>query len=199
LPKSKIFKIWGFTVVVLGVVALAVAVMFFFKMDGRTPDDGRLENTLISPAVSDNQTVSDNFSVVKVHFPAGLEVKAKDVHVKKTFDPIKLLGAALEEFFLQHNIVNTGVIPADVKVLGLYMGIDRVLYIDLSAEFVKNFHGDAADEFMLLRALYLTASSNLPVDDVKILIDGKEADSVGGHFSARRPLKNLVTREVVSD
>jgi hypothetical protein len=188
---------WFFVVVVLGGITLAAA-MILLRMDGR-PDEERLENPLISPAVSDNRTVSDNFSLVKVHFPAGLEVKVKDINVKKTFDPVKLLGAALEEFFLQHNIVNTGVIPADVKVVGLYMGIDRMLYIDLSPEFVRNFHGDAADEFMLLRALYLTASSNFSVDDVKLLIDGKEIDGVGGHFNVRRPLKNLVTREVVFD
>jgi spore germination protein GerM len=176
---------------ILGGLALAAALILL--------SGGRRENPLIGPAVSDNQTVQENFSAVKVHFPAGLEVKVKEVHVQKTFDPVKLLGAALEEFFLQHNIVNTGVIPVDVKVLGLYTGIDRVLYIDLSAQFVSNFHGDAADEFMLLRALYLTATSNLPVDDVKILIDGREIGSVGGHFSARRPLKNLVTGEVVLD
>ena len=192
MSKSKVLKRVFLAAAVAGVLALAAAILLFRF-------DEQRENPLISPAISDSRSLSENFSVVNVHFPAGLEVKVKDVHVKKTIDPVKLLGAALEEFFLQHNIVNTGVIPADVKVLGLYMGIDRLLYIDLSAELVKNFHGDAADEFMLLRSLYLTASSNLPVDDVKILIDGKEADSLGGHFSIRRPLKNLVTGEVVLD
>jgi hypothetical protein len=76
------------------------------------------------------------------------------------------------------------------------MGNDGIAYISLSEDFKRNFHGDVPDEFLLLKSLYETVISNVQVDNIKLLIDGKEADSIGGHFPVDRPLKQLVTQEI---
>ena len=84
-------------------------------------------------------------------------------------------------------------IPPGVKVLGLYQGSDGILYVDFSDELRRNFQGDAAAEFLLLRGLYESIISNVKgVDDVKVLIEGKEIESIGGHVLALYPLKATV-------
>ncbi|MGD1076526.1 MAG: GerMN domain-containing protein [Thermodesulfovibrionales bacterium] len=85
------------------------------------------------------------------------------------------------------------IIPRGAKVLGLYQGSDGILYIDLSDEFRKNFQGDALAEFLLLKGLYESIISNVKgVNDVKVVIEGQEMESIGGHLFALYPLKNTL-------
>jgi hypothetical protein len=76
----------------------------------------------------------------------------------------------------------------------VYKGADRILYIDLSDEFRRNFQGDAFTEFLLLKSLYESLISNVEdIQDVKVLIEGKEAETLGGHLYLLYPLKDMVT------
>ena len=71
----------------------------------------------------------------------------------------------------------------NTKLLGTYIDRQNILYIDLSNDFRQRFNGDAIKEYNLLKSLLLTVIQNIPeIADVKILIEGKEIDSVGGHF-----------------
>jgi hypothetical protein len=79
-----------------------------------------------------------------------------------------------------------------VKVLGVYKDRDNILYIDFSDDFKKSFSGDARQEYYLLKSLYETMISNVPsTEDVRALIDGKEIESIGGHFYSIYGLKRL--------
>ncbi|NTU42757.1 MAG: GerMN domain-containing protein [Nitrospirales bacterium] len=81
----------------------------------------------------------------------------------------------------------------EAKVLGLYKDRANVLYLDISGEISSRFSGDARDEYLIMRSLWLTVSQNLPwVTDLRILIDGKEKESLGGHLSALNRLRNTV-------
>jgi hypothetical protein len=78
----------------------------------------------------------------------------------------------------------------------LYKGEDRVLYVDLSDEFRRNFQGDALTEFFLLKGLYESIISNVEdIQDVKVLVDGKEVETLGGHLYLLYPLKDMVSYE----
>ncbi len=86
-------------------------------------------------------------------------------------------------------------IPADTRLLGTYFGSDGVLFIDLSDAFRRNFQGDALTEYLLLRGLYESLLSNVSgIKDVRLLIDGNEMETIGGHMLANVPLgRELIT------
>jgi spore germination protein GerM len=108
-------------------------------------------------------------------------------------DDITIAEEIVGEFLKRPSNGAESVIPSGAKVLGLYQGNDGMLYIDLSDEFRRNFQGDALAEFMLLKGLYESIISNVKgVNDVKILIEGKEIESIGGHLFAMYPLKNIL-------
>ena len=85
----------------------------------------------------------------------------------------------------------------DTKILGIYRGTDKILYVNLSDEFRRNFQGDVMAEFLLLKGLYESLISNIDdVQDVKVLIEGNELETLGGHLYLKYPLKGLVTQDI---
>ena len=100
--------------------------------------------------------------------------------------------AVINEFLQGPAGVPGSPVPRNAKLLGLYFGTDNILYVDLSDEFRRGFQGDALSEFLLLRGLYESLMSNVAgITDVKLLIDGKEIESLGGHMFANRALGEL--------
>lgn len=102
--------------------------------------------------------------------------------------PVKLAESLLQEYFkgLKNGLNNT-------VVRGVYEDRNRILYVDLSEDFRRNFSGEARYEYYLLKSLYQTLVTNVSeVRDVKILVEGREIDSVGGHMLAIMPLRETV-------
>ena len=102
--------------------------------------------------------------------------------------PVKLAESVLQEYFkgLKNGLNNT-------VVRGVYEDRNRILYVDLSEDFRRNFSGEARYEYYLLKSLYQTLVTNVSeVRDVKILIEGREIDSIGGHMLAIMPLRETV-------
>lgn len=89
----------------------------------------------------------------------------------------------------------TSYVPAGTRLLGVYQGSDEVLYVNLSDEFQRNFQGDTIAEFLLLRGLFESIASNVEgALDVKVLIEGKETNSLGGHLHLRYPLRESISQ-----
>ncbi|MEK6527645.1 MAG: GerMN domain-containing protein [Nitrospirota bacterium] len=79
--------------------------------------------------------------------------------------------------------------PYGTKLLDLYMDKDGTVYVDFSNELKKKFTGDAYDEYRIVADLYENIRINVPgFNALKILIDGKEAASIGGHIDISRPI-----------
>jgi hypothetical protein len=52
-------------------------------------------------------------------------------------------------------------------------------------------------EFLLLKGLYESLISNIDdIQDVKVLVEGKELETLGGHLYLLYPLKDMVTLEI---
>jgi hypothetical protein len=78
------------------------------------------------------------------------------------------------------------------KLLGVFRDRDNIFYIDLSGAFREHAIGDTAKEYRLIRALVLSVTTNISAaQDIRILIDGKETPSLGGHISLLTPLRGL--------
>jgi len=132
----------------------------------------------------------------KVYYPAKghLEMEERRVPAQDLSEGTQERARAVMEEFLKGPAgMEPSYIPRNVKVLEVYSGTDRILYVDLSEEFRRNFQGDAVSEFLLLRGIYESILSNVSeIRDVKLLIEGKEVESIGGHILSNLPLGEVV-------
>lgn len=84
--------------------------------------------------------------------------------------------------------------PYGVRLLDLYMDREGIVYIDLSNEIIKNFRGDAIEEYNLISGLYNTIKKAVPtISSIKLLIEGKEIESIGGHIDISKPIGGFDT------
>jgi len=84
-----------------------------------------------------------------------------------------------------------------VRLLDLYMDSKGMVYVDLGSELKKNFRGDASEELMVLAGLYNTVQAAVPeLTALKLLIDGHEAETIGGHIDISRPLGKEIAENI---
>ncbi len=77
----------------------------------------------------------------------------------------------------------------DARLLDLYLDRNGVIYMDFSDELKKNYHMDISEELNFLAALFNGIRSNVPgLTAMKILIEGREIDSLGGHIDISKPI-----------
>ncbi len=114
----------------------------------------------------------------------------REIALKEGLLPVERAEAVIGEY-----LKGLGAGLRETRLLGVYRDKGNVLYIDLSGDISQDFSGDAMDEYLLLKSLWQTVSRNFPwVADVRLLIDGKEKESIGGHLTALGGLRGTVTR-----
>jgi spore germination protein GerM len=146
-------------------------------------------------AVETLTRTEDLFSL-RIYYPVGDRLRIEERRLPRRTVQIAVAEATVEEYLKGPAGVASSSIPRDAKLLGLYKDADRILYVDLSDEFRRNFQGDALTEFLLLRGLYESLVSNIQdIQDVKVFIEGKEIETLGGHFYLLHPLKDMVSHE----
>jgi hypothetical protein len=92
------------------------------------------------------------------------------------------------------NIIRQYIKPLKARLLDLYMDKEGVIYIDLSKGIRKNFKGDAFEESNIIASLYMSIKTSVPdFTALKILIEGKESESFGGHVDISRPIGEEIT------
>jgi len=136
--------------------------------------------------------VSDDTVTVKIFLPSveGITVEERTIQNKPI--PVEMAEAIAYEYLkgLNDEI-------KDVRLIGVYRDKMGIIYLDVSDEFRKNFSGDIKHEYAVLKSMYETFTVNIPgTDDVRLLVDGKEIESLGGHFNALNPLGNTVKEEL---
>ncbi len=137
----------------------------------------------------------DTFTI-QLYSPVNGRIEMTEKAVPRRTRASSIAEAVIEEYFRLPINGSGSVIPANVKLLGLYRDAQQILYLDLSDEVRRNFHADALSEYLLLRGLYETVTANIPdISDIKILVEGKEIDTLGGHMPLRYPLKNYFSYE----
>ncbi|HXW69578.1 MAG TPA: GerMN domain-containing protein [Dissulfurispiraceae bacterium] len=147
---------------------------------------GSFANTASSAAPGDD-TVA-----VKVFLPSDEGTTVVEKRIRNNPVPVKMAEAVAAEYLkgLKDGLSNA-------KLLGVYRDKRNIIYIDVSDEFRKNFSGDIRQEFELLKALYETIMVNIPgTEDVRLLVDGKEVESIGGHFNALYPLGDILREDL---
>jgi len=133
---------------------------------------------------------------LKIYYPVGNRLHIEEKRVQGRTTQTAIAQSVIEEFFKGPVGSQVSELPKDVKLLGIYRDADGILYVDLSEEFRRNFQGDALSEYLILKGIYDSLTSNLDnVEDVKVLIEGREIETLGGHFYLSYPLKDIVSYE----
>jgi spore germination protein GerM len=154
-----------------------------------------------SGSVQDSaQPGSDEVISLRFYYPADGRLALIEKRVARRTRQMAMAGAVIEEYFKGPGNGKASQIPLNVKILGLYKDASQILYVDLSDELRRNFQGDALGEYLMLKGIYESLISNLQdIQDIKILIEGKEAETLGGHTYLKYPLKNTVAYEFKGD
>lgn len=140
--------------------------------------------------------VEEIFSL-RIYYPLNDQLLMEERRQPRRTDQLSIAEAVVEEFLKGPVNSVMSAIPRDSSLLGIYKDTDKILYIDLSDEFRRNFQGDAYTEFLLLKGLYESLISNTPdIQNVKVLIEGKEIETLGGHLYLLYPLKDIVSPEL---
>ncbi len=139
---------------------------------------------------------TEDFFSLRIYYPVGNRLQFEDRRLPRKDAQIAIAQTTVEEFLKGPTGGMISNIPKDVKLLGLYKDTERILYVDLSDDFRRNFQGDALSEFYLLKGLYESLISNVQdVENIKILIEGREVETLGGHLYLTYPLKGMVSNE----
>lgn len=186
--KKKVFLLVSF--LVLFGAGIAGGYLYF---------SGRILHKQSVETIPQPEERYDDSSTVRVYYPSGGQLVMEERKVPRQFSDVLVAEAAIKEFLKGPSIrTNAGEagkseLPAGTRLLGVYPGNDKILYVNLSDEFRRNFQGDALKEFMLLKGLYESIISNVQgIEDIKIVIEGKEIESIGGHILILYPLKGIV-------
>lgn len=85
-------------------------------------------------------------------------------------------------------------IPKNTKLLSLYIYENQTAVLDFSKEIRENHPGGSQAEILTIYSIVNTLTLNIEdIKSVKILINGKEADTLAGHIALRFPLKENLT------
>ncbi len=82
-----------------------------------------------------------------------------------------------------------GLIPADTKLISPIKVNEGVATVDFSREFTNNFSGGSDQEALTVNAIVHTVVSNGggKVQSVRILVEGKTVETLGGHLDLTEP------------
>ena len=140
------------------------------------------------------RAVSGDYMVLDLYFPSGASIVGERRSVPRASSARDTAIVIINEFLAGPRGQAGGIIPEKAKLNGVFLGNDSILYIDLSDEFRRNFQGNAMQEYLLLKALHKSMMKNVyQVDGIRLLIDGSEIDSVGGHLQVRGLLGDAVS------
>jgi len=152
---------------------------------------------LNSPQGTDQEAQDQDIITLRISYPLGNSLQVIEKKLPRRMKQTAIAEAVVEEYFKGPGNGKGSGIPLHVKLLGLYKDTNQILYVDLSDELRRNFQGDALAEYLLLKGFYESLISNLQdIRDVKILVEGKEMETLGGHFFLKYSLKQVVSAEI---
>jgi hypothetical protein len=155
---------------------------------------GPAQNQSLHNEMQIQSVEGQDIMVIRLYLPKNGKLEMIEKKIPRRTKNIAIAEAVIEEFF--KTPANGSPIPQGVKILGMYRDASLNLYLDLSDELRRNFQGDALSEFLVLKGMHDSLVANLQdFQDLKILVEGKEIESLGGHFYLKYPLKSTLLGE----
>lgn len=84
----------------------------------------------------------------------------------------------------------TPTVPAGTKLMALHITQDGIAYLDFNRAISENHPGGTLSELLTIFSVVNTLAVNIPeIQAVKILIGGREAETLAGHIDIRFPFR----------
>lgn len=188
-------RVWIALLIVLCVAGAGGGYFLFARYFQSPTRPAAVVGGVPSPAAQEE----DLFNL-RIFYPVGGRLEMIEKVLPRRTKESAITEAVIEEYFKGPGEGVASCIPGNVKLLGLYKGADQILYVDLSDEIRRNFQGDALQEYLLLQGLYESLVSNVEdISDVKVLVDDKEIETLGGHVYLKYTLKDAVSYDYKGD
>jgi hypothetical protein len=170
---------------VLSLIVLAVFgfLVFFFvtlfnviypPVGGRTDRDGSKEKLAVTLYFSD---VNERFLVPEKRF----------VYKKKT--PVQQASEIVKALMDGSKTGKVNTFPPEVSLKDINLETDQTALVSFSKSLAQKHPGGSASEMATVYSLTNSLTENIPeIKAVKILIEGKEVESLKGHISLKQPL-----------
>lgn len=171
-------------------IALVAGWLFtrYYNLPARQADNPLIEMKEAIPGSHEQGMGAEDMVVIRISYPSKDGIVTGEKVVQKKLLPVLMAETVLAEYLsgLKGGLEET-------KLLGVYRDSNNIFYIDLSDEFRRNFSGDVMQEFYLLKSLFDTVITNIAgTVDVRLLIEGREIESIGGHLYVLYGLKETV-------
>lgn len=176
-------RILVFTLLLILIIGIGAGLFYFYYH----------EEPATKPILPETkEAIVQNYTYFKIYYPVGSRMEIVEKKIPGLMSPVKKAETLIKEYLRVSKELDTGIIPPDTDILGVFLSDDGTLYLDFNTSLKDNFIGDVADEYMLLKSISDTMISNLEIEDVVILVNHKEIESIGGHLFANRPIKELL-------
>lgn len=167
----------------IGVLILTAAISAGYVLFSK-PRAAKVD--VVNALPSANAPSADDFIVLRIYYPIDNGLSMEERRVMAGASPDE---AVVREFLKGPSGVKATFVPEGAALISAMRGTDGIAYVNLTEEARTNFQGDAMAEYLFLRGLYESMTSGASnAIDVKVLVGGRETDSLGGHFSLLLPL-----------
>lgn len=170
--------------VIIAVLVLVLAVAIVVLRDREAPQE-------IEPREAVSEDLGPGVQSVVLAFAdregLGMAEERREIAVPE--DPGERAKRILEELAdgpKDRDLVRT--IPKDTEVRSVVFDDAGGAFVDFSRELVANHPGGSTGELLTIRSIVRTLSANFPdVESVRVLVEGKEIETIAGHIDASMP------------
>lgn len=201
-PRGHWWAAFTSSVMIIAITGMFVASLVALGIYLYTREAWEPRHTISDQAVDRIMSeVEDHASagqtVLRMSYPVGDHIIVEQRLVERASDSRAVAEATLRAFLTGPSGFPDHHVPRDADYLGLYFGSDGVLYIDFADSFRGNFQGDTLAELLLLKALNESVKANVfGIKDVKVLVAGRELDTLGGHIMLRGTLGEVLANNL---
>jgi spore germination protein GerM len=186
--------------IALGVAALAVAGAFGwglmtalsrFLRSSTPPDPAGIETPAPAPPPPGETPVPRIKATLYFVSEDGRRLTPVEREVPLAPGSVAQARALLEALFAAEPPSGlSSAIPPGTTLRGLFISERNEVFVDLDPTVRAKHTGGSMQELLTVYCIVNTLAANLPsVQDVQILIGGREADTLAGHVDLRRPLR----------
>ena len=185
---SRLFIIWGITLVVLVVAIAATLVLIATSKQTEIIDAPPKLPNITNPTDQLIQTERVNLFLFD---PDSLETKAFKVELRLSRDMISRLKSIITALINATPTNFRNPIPRGTTLNGVYIDSQKTAYIDFTHHLVSGHIGGTTAEYITVSAILNTVFDAFP-DEIKyiqILIDGQEVEEISGHINLSQPIR----------
>ncbi|MEW5804444.1 MAG: GerMN domain-containing protein [bacterium] len=167
---------------------------FWLWTEVKTPGQKIKRNQLLSRILQETAgkdkekdlTVLQLYFAKRTHF--ALAIETREVELERSTPVQQKVNRTLCELIkgpMHDDLAPT--IPVGTKLRSFFLDKNGIGYADFSKEMIKNHPGGTWAELISIYSIVNTVTNNFPqVNQVKLLIDGLEVETLRGHLDIRR-------------